>query len=564
MDRRLFLKLSAALSGSMVISTGLTGCSSTAGLPENPVSFSHGVASGDPSADSIILWTRAVPAGDSPSATIFWEIAADSNFSDIIRSGHAKAIAARDYTIKVDVRELSPSTRYFYRFSTATETSPAGKTLTLPAGQVDNVKLGLFSCSNYPAGFFTPYLAASADESIDFVLHLGDYIYEYAGDGYATERAAELGRTFAIDNDEEIITLADYRNRYAIYRTDKGLKALHQNKPWIVVWDDHEVANDTYTTGAENHQPDEGDFFQRRAAAVQAYYEWLPIRPPVSETDPTIYRTFEFGDLLSLYMLDTRIIGRDKQLSYAAFTDEETGQFDDTGFTAALMAEDRTMLGLQQRDWLFESLEKSKATWQVLGQQVLMGKMFFPAEIFSGTPREEIPSKIHDLADIRRKQIAGQPVSDEETARLNTTMAYNLDAWDGYPAERETLYKQFREKGKAAVVFAGDTHNGWCNKLTTGDNQAVGIEFGTSSVSSPGMESYLTMDNNEAHRLAQALPLLVKDLEYCNLNLRGYMTVTFTPQEVEANWLYVSSISSEDVHIASVHTARFTQAELLS
>lgn len=564
MDRRLFLKLSSVLGGGVVLSTQLTGCASGNDMPQNSVAFTHGVASGDPSQTSIMLWTRALPETTSPSASIRWELALDKDFNKVVRSGEAKASANRDYTVKVDVRELIANTRYYYRFMTAENVSDTGETRTLPTGSVSELNLALFSCSNYPTGFFNAYTAAANDDSIDFVLHLGDYIYEYGAGEWATENAEKLGRTFAENNTGEIVSLADYRNRYAVYRTDKGLRALHQRKPFIVVWDDHEVTNDVYITGAENHQPEEGDFFARRAAAVQAYYEWMPIRPPMGDTDPVIYRTFEFGDLLSLHMLDTRVIGRDKQLSYADYTNQQTGEFDNIGFTTDLMAQDRTLLGVKQRDWLFAQIEKSQAKWQALGQQVLMAKMHFPVEIFSGTPREKIGEKIAELAGYSKQLMAGQSVSDEVLRRLNTTMAYNLDAWDGYPVEREMIYSKFAEKGKPAVVFAGDTHNGWGSTLTTDTGKKIGVELGTSSVTSPGMESYLGLDAQQAGQLSQALPLVVKDLHYCDLSQRGYMTVRFTPENVEAKWIYVSTILEENFTIADVHTETYTNDELLS
>ncbi|MBU3023429.1 alkaline phosphatase [Aestuariibacter sp. A3R04] len=563
MDRRLFLKLSSALGGGVVLSTHLTGCASGNNLPQNAVLFSHGIASGDPSQSSIMLWTRALPETNSPVANVRWELARDKEFTDVIRSGDAKASANRDYTVKVDVRELSPGTRYYYRFLTAENVSDTGETRTLPTGNVSELNLALFSCSNYPAGFFNAYTAAANDDSIDFVLHLGDYIYEYGAGEWATDHAEALGRTFADNNTGEIVTLADYRNRYAVYRTDKGLRALHQRKPFIVVWDDHEITNDVYTTGAENHQPDEGDFFARRAAAVQAYFEWMPIRPPMGDTDPIIYRTFEFGDLLSLYMLDTRVIGRDKQLSYADYTNPQTGEFDNIGFASDLMAPNRTLLGSQQRQWLFEQIDNSQSAWQALGQQVLMAKMHFPAEIFSGTPREKIGEKIAELAGYRKQMMAGQSVGDDVLHRLNTTMAYNLDAWDGYPEERELIYTKFAEKGKPAIVFAGDTHNGWGSYLTTDAGNKIGVELGTSSVSSPGMESYLELDEQQARQLSEALPLIVKDLHYCDLRQRGYMTVRFTHENVEAKWIYVSTITEETFTIADVHTETYTADELL-
>ncbi|PTT99467.1 alkaline phosphatase, partial [Pseudomonas sp. HMWF031] len=253
MDRRSFIKLSSLAGASVAVSTGLAGCTvstSANSQPQTNATFTHGVASGDPLKDAVIIWTRAVPTAnlgsgsgsksDLAKADILWEMASDADFANVISSGIVEAKAIHDFTVKVDVAGLSPARRYFYRFKSANNTSPVGETRTLPEVDVSNVTFGIFSCSNYPAGFFTPYMEAAKDDNIDYVLHLGDYIYEYDGEGYATEHAKEIGRTYAPDNDTELYTLTDYRNRYALYRTDEGLLSLHQNKPFIVVWDDHE------------------------------------------------------------------------------------------------------------------------------------------------------------------------------------------------------------------------------------------------------------------------------------------------------------------------------------
>lgn len=560
MDRRRFLKFSSALSTGLVISTHLSGCSSKhAVLPTNQVDFTHGVASGDPTQTAVVLWTRAVPAkGERQPVHLVWQLAKDEHFKNLVREGSAQASAATDYTVKVDVRELDPNQAYFYRFITQSNSSMVGATRTLPSRNVDKVKFGIFSCSNYPAGFFNPYMAASQDQDIDVVLHLGDYIYEYSSTGYATEDAERLGRTFDKDNQGELFTLDDYRKRYATYRTDKGLQALHQTKPFIVVWDDHEVANDTYNEGAENHNEGEGDFFVRRAAAVQAYYEWLPIRPPMGDTQPHIYRTFEFGDLIALHMLDTRVIGRDKQLEYADYRNAETGEFDTGGFVKDMSDANRSLLGSEQRDWLIRQVTNSPSHWQVLGQQVLMGKMHYPTEIFAGQNRENIPKTIEQLVALKQKQLNGETLSDAEANRLSTTMPYNLDAWDGYPIEREIIYGAAKQANKQLVVFAGDTHNGWCSDLVDNSGEVRGIEFATAGVSSPGLESYLKLSEDTAKGLSQALPLLIKDLTYCNLHQRGYLTVTFTREEAQAHWYYVDTIKSEDFVIADEYAVTFS------
>lgn len=265
-----------------------------------------------------MLWTRVRSTDDKDLRDIplRWEVASDANFATLVASGETVASAASDFCAKVDAAGLKPGQRYWYRFAAYGQTSPVGRTRTLPTGAVSQVKLAVFSCSNYPTGYFNVYadLARRAEaESIDAALHLGDYIYEYGPDGYASANAKALGRV--VDPAKEIVALDDYRRRYALYRGDPDLQALHAALPMIAVWDDHEIANDTWKNGAENHQSaTEGEFAARKAAAMQAFHEWLPIRSGANREQ--IYRSFAFGNLLALHMLDTRVVGRDQQLDY--------------------------------------------------------------------------------------------------------------------------------------------------------------------------------------------------------------------------------------------------------
>ena len=257
--------------------------------------------------------------------------------------------------------------------------SPIGRGKTLPEGDVSQVKLAVFSCSNYPAGYFHVYAAAALINGLDASIHLGDYIYEYGAGGYASEDAQAMGRV--VQPATEILTLADYRQRYAQYRTDQALQQIHAAAPFIAVWDDHEITNDAWRDGAENHQSDEGDYTERKMAALRAYFEWMPIRPVATGDNETIYRQFEFGNLLNLLMLDTRIIGRDQQLQYASYIDPTSGQLDAQRFTADLTQSSRTILGAEQLQWLQDKLSQSTARWQMLGQQVLMGRMMLPGAV---------------------------------------------------------------------------------------------------------------------------------------------------------------------------------------
>ncbi|WP_166420550.1 alkaline phosphatase D family protein [Pseudoalteromonas sp. Z1A8] len=552
-SRRNFLKTSAASIFTVAVSSAITGCAQTLmSKPLSVIEFKHGVASGDPLSNALIIWTRATTSQLTSEVTVAWELASDSQFKNIIRSGREQTDKSRDFTIKIDVQDLTPNTEYFYRFIGLNTQSPIGRAKTLPVSNVEQIKMVVVSCSNYPAGYFNAYTDAAKQEDLDVVLHLGDYIYEYPMGGYATQNAEKIGRQLAADNSGEIITLSDYRKRYAIYRTDKGLQALHAAAPFIAIWDDHEVANDTYKEGAENHTPDEGDFFKRRASAIQAYYEWLPIRPPRGEQSPQIYRTFDFGNLISLHMLDTRVIARDKQLAYSDYKNLETKQMDVARFASDLNSPKRQLLGSTQLNWLTSAITQSNAKWQVLGQQVLMTKMWLPTEIFSQSDRTKIPEVLKELVAIKKAVLANKAVTPEQLARINTLMPYNLDAWDGYPSEREALYKKsVTTLNKKLVVVAGDTHNAWHGILKNAKGESVGVEFATPGVTSPGMEHYLALNTAQAKQMADSLSLLINDLNYCDLSHRGYMILTITNEQITTDWRYIDNIDSPIYNIAA-------------
>ncbi|MBB1386870.1 alkaline phosphatase D family protein [Pseudoalteromonas sp. SG45-5] len=570
--RRTFLKASAAGFGAAVLSFGLTGCAfDDNGDVHIPVSFDHGVASGDPLNDSLIIWTRVTPKDTTTnSLKVQWQVALDPQFTTISHDGEAQISNATDFTLKVDLQGLRPNTAYYYRFNAHGKTSPVGQGKTLPIGDIDKVKLAVVSCANYPAGYFHVYGEIAKQPDLDAVIHLGDYIYEYGNDGYATEDAAKLGRLLPEDNQGEIITLSDYRKRYANYRLDGNLQAAHSHCAFITVWDDHEVANDTWRDGAQNHNSDEGDFSERKLQALQAYFEWMPIRNVADKE--RIYRRFEFGNLVSLYMLDTRMLARDKPLDYADFElSTATGQGE---FVNALGADDRALLGSEQLTWLTDGIKTSDNRWQVLGQQVLMTKMHLPIEVMlllsslqttqasGGDPRAMLAQAnilFAELAQIKIRVLKGDPtVTPAELARVETTVPYNLDAWDGYAYEREVLLGTAVAAQKNLVVLAGDTHNAWAGQLKTDTNNPIaasknaGVEFATASVSSPGLEEYLALTTQDAQTVAQieqVIALLVNDLAYNNLVNRGYLTVTFTKEQANAQWNYVSTIKAADYQI---------------
>lgn len=570
-SRRELIQKSLFGFGALSLSAGFTGCndSSDQETATLQVNFEHGVASGDPLQDRVILWTRLTPSDSSARLQVTWEIALDQQFKQIIKIDKVTTAAAQDFTVKVDATGLKSNQSYFYRFSFGDKISPIGQTKTLPTS-TSKVSFAVCSCSNYPAGYFYVY-REMAKQDVDVVIHLGDYIYEYGADGYAAEDAAKLGRTLAADNNKEIIKLDDYRKRYALYRKDKDLQSLHHRHPFIVIWDDHELANDAWREGAENHTEEtanaknEGKFSERKLAALQAYFEWMPIRP-VDNQHIKIYRQFNFGGLVNLMMLDTRIIARDEQLDYGKFINPMTGKLDAVAFQAALFNSTRTIMGETQREWLLGNKEKnivgviqsSNATWDVLGQQILMTKMFVPAELLqalaeitAGNPSldtlNKMNAQITELVKLKLRLIQGDPtLTAQDKARVLTVAPYNLDAWDGYFAEREIVYGILAQLKKKVVVLAGDTHNAWSSNLYSKDGVFVGVELATSSVSSPGLEKYLNIPLDQLQQFEFAFTTLIDELNYCNLNQRGYLIVQFDETQVQSQWIYVDSIKKSE------------------
>lgn len=537
-SRRQFIRQFAASTAALSTSAALSACGGSSVQPVY-VTFEHGVASGDPLSDRVIIWTRVTPSlnYDGRDFDVSWQVASDAEFAKIVKSGNAVTNAARDFTVKVDVTGLSPNSVYFYRFNFDSRLSPVGKTKTLPTGKVSQVKLAVMTCSNYPAGYFNVYAEIAKLNDIDVAVHLGDYIYEYARDGYASQDAATLNRL--VEPKTETVTLTDYRSRYAIYRRDADLQAMHAAVPLIAVWDDHEFANDAWIGGAENHDPaTEGPFSARRAAALQAYHEWMPVRLNDPTKNDRIYRSFDFGDLVSLHMLDTRLIGREKQLSYASYM-AAGGAFDAARFTADMSNPTRQLLGAEQLTWLQTQMTKSSATWQILGQQVLMARMNIPAPLVLGQ------ISFSDYTNLLGKaQVAPASLTvAERTVLAQPAIPYNLDAWDGYVAARETVFGVAKALNKNLIALAGDTHNTWASDLQDMNGVAVGVEFGVTSVTSPGFEEIFPKE--DPAKVAGGLEQIIGPLVYAETKNRGYMVVTATPTETSAEWRYVSTVKSK-------------------
>lgn len=552
-ERRKFLANALKSTGVIVAAAGaMTGCGSN-GSREKPIDpsdvggqFLHGVASGDPLADAVIIWTRVTPEeiGNAVSeVNVHWQVAEDAGFNTVIAEGADAAVSERDYTLKIDVKGLEAGREYFYRFSSSTHNSIVGVAKTLPEGTVDAIKLAVVSCSNYPAGYFHVYEEIAKQGSLDAIIHLGDYLYEYSRGGYASEAAAAMGREVLPEG--ELISLADYRMRYSQYRSDQQLQAAHASAPFICVWDDHEIANDTWREGAENHNEADGDFRLRLQAALQAYAEWMPIRPPVDSDLASLQRNFQFGNLVNLIMLDTRLIGRDKQLNLASYFSENG--FDESGYAADLYDPSRTLLGADQLNWLNAQL-MSGATWQVLGQQVLMGKMELPAAVVTQQLSLSDFAMLAELATVAQQDPMAlsaeqiQYVQDNMHLLTLGKLPYNLDAWDGYPLEREAILQTISATESNLVVLAGDTHNAWANQLSLGD-QPIGVELATASVSSPGLEQYLALDTEQKVMQTEAgLVALIEGLQYTNLSDRGYLILEITEQKATANFHFVNNI----------------------
>jgi alkaline phosphatase D len=559
-SRREFIIKVASVSAVISAGASLSACGASSVQPD----FLYGVASGDPLANQVILWTHAKFPGSDGSVALEYQVASDAGFTQIVSQGMVYAKSETGFTAKADAIGLTAGTSYFYRFLHGSASSPVGRTRTLPT-TASSLKLAVMSCTNYPAGFFNVY-SEVANSDAEFALHLGDYIYEYASTGYASSTAATLGRVSAPVN--ELLTLADYRTRHAQYKSDPDSKNLHSLKPMIAVWDDHEIANDAFKDGAENHTPaTEGSWVARRAAALQAYHEWMPIRTGADQAK--IYRSFDFGKLVSLHMLDTRLIGRDEQIDIADLAGLKGVAAQGKAYST-FTSPTRQMVGKDQMDWLTTQMASSTATWQVLGQQVLMARMEFPVSVLAALNSTDTSAAAQAAGNkavtdyIVAKNTPAALRTPVQTGLMNTTLnpklGYNLDAWDGYPVARETLLLTALQLKKRLVVLAGDTHNAWHNHLTlmglTNPALAgtkVGEEFGTSSVSSPGLEEYLvTLKPAEIKAIFEGV---VDDLKWVDASQRGYLKMTFTATEAKGEWFFVNTISNRTYTSALGKTA---------
>lgn len=529
-SRRDFMRLAGGAGAAAGLSGLVSACSSGNGPGNAPGSgsnaaFAHGVASGDPQSDRVILWTRT-SAADS-GAELDWLVATDPLLTNVVSQGSTTTSAARDFTVKIDVDGLAPATTYYYRFKSGDNNSPIGRTRTLPTGAVDHLRFAAVSCSSLPHGFFNVYRRIAERPDLDFVLHLGDYIYEYPGidpDGehdYADPVAIAAGRQYSADNQLEMVNLVDYRRRFANYRLDADLQELHRQYAFITIWDDHELANDAWTDGAENHQPDtEGDWAIRNAAARQAYFEWLPIREAAPGDTLTIERQFSFGDLADLRTLDTRLIGRDQQPE-GTEVPGLTSIYMDEGDIAA---EDRHILGADQEARLISFLQSSTAKWKLLANQVVFAQW-----------------KLLGLPNAANLLNPGGQGGE----------FINVDQWDAYPRARERIWDAIRGGQPApnvaidnVVILTGDVHASWAHDITEDPNNLVaynpltgagsmGVEFVCPSVTSPAefpdtpvtVPAFLTQNPH---------------IKFGDIQHKGYILVDITPERCQSEWYFVA------------------------
>lgn len=491
--------------------------------------FYHGVASGDPTAGSLVLWTRITPDASPSVITGTYFVATDTAFINLVATGAFTAASSQDYTVKVELNGLAAGTTYYYYFQALGANSLIGRAKTCPEGAaVSSLKFAVVSCANYEAGFFNAYGAVAERNDLDAVIHLGDYIYEYKSGAYGSPVRAN-------EPPNEIITLADYRTRYSLYRLDADLIRLHQQHTFINVWDDHESANGAHVAGADNHQPDEGPWETRKAISKQVYFEWMPIRDNASNT---VYRKLSYGSLCDLFMLDTRLEGR-----------EPTPPHFDTPDNPP-----RHIISDMQYNWLISSLQQSEARWKVLGNQVLfstynVGFMAGPAGLLSITA-------IRTAED----QFAGH--------------------WESFPTQRNGLIDSLQQLNiDNVVIISGDSHSSWSFDVTkaavlypftpnhlpkpnpynaatgAGYDPATGagswaVEFATPSVSSTNYDE--TAGNLVAGQVEAAMnqPTTIFNvnynphLKYVDLDRHGYVLLDLTSTKAQADYYYVPTVTT--------------------
>jgi alkaline phosphatase D len=523
-DRRTMLQLSAAAGCSyFVLRAGNAFAASQAAL-----GFTHAVASGEPSQNSVLLWTRFVPP-DGGAVHLAVELSESNDF--VRRAGSGAAITGpwRDHTLKITINGLKPGQRYFYRFIGPDGTvSPVGRTTTLPEGSVERFGIAVFSCSDFVTGYFNAFRHAAGRDDIDLAVHLGDYIYEMSKAFYTTLFGSLVlpERWSALAPENECRTLADYRARYATYRSDPDVQSIHARMPMIAQWDDHELGNDSWEGGSVLTQRERAGWAERKAAAAQAYREWLP----VSEAP---WATYQIGKLATLFRTESRLLGRTEQVSTSALAKDAAAlsAFRDKVWLDPAL----TMLGSEQEAWLAEEIRRSTkqgTQWQILCSGTPMGRTLMPREAagwsWSGQP-----------AHVRRWL-------EDAAAGASVGLPMSYDSWGGYPAARARLLHAALEAKANLLVLSGDTHHAWEFELRQ-DGQPAGVEFAGPSVSSPGLEFFLRTDPAKARAFVAAN----EELLWCDMTRRGYMSLMLTPDRASNDWILTDSARTRNLDFLS-------------
>lgn len=503
------------------------------GRYEGPT-FAHGVASGDPAASGVLIWTRI--SGVREDIAVDWYVARDAEMVDVISHGQYVTGAHRDHTVKQLVDGLAPGGRYFYQFVAGGSVSPVGRTKTLPAGHPKRLVLAVVSCSNFAFGYFNAYEAIANDRDVDFVVHLGDFIYEHrARVGYGGATGRRLGRNH--EPRHEIRSLRDYRIRFAQYKAEPQSIAMHARHPLIATWDDHESANNPWMEGAENHQLVDGDWFERRAASLQAYYEWMPVRDPAPGGSRERYwRHFKFGDLASLITLESRHTGRSRQVEWGRELDGFRGPADaEAWYGEVVGAADRNMLSAEMETFLRAELEESVASgrrWRIIGNQTIMSKRRTPSldeQFFRDLRANSAGSARKFLDNVTRLGQLGVP--------------YDLDSWDGYPAARERFYQLARDaRVTDLLVISGDSHTFWANDLHDAAGAPIGVELGTTGITSP--PSFLTAGIDGLVRWDELVAAGNEEVVWVDGRYRGYIRLDISTDVAHADYVTVTDIES--------------------
>ncbi|WP_151549478.1 MULTISPECIES: alkaline phosphatase D family protein [Corynebacterium] len=535
MKRRHFLALTSATGLAAVAPVSLAEASEPAPLGGY---FQHSVASGDPLPHAVIIWTRLTPTAEAlpgsglgPAVEVFWEVATDETFRHIVSTGVAHTSAERDHTISVDVTGLQPATEYYYRFAYREAHSPIGRTRTAPAaGAMDPVRFAVCSCANYEAGYFRGYRHIAERDDLEFVLHLGDYTYEYETGGYTGAFDTVVRR---VQPPRRTTSLQDFRIRQGHYKKDPDLAALHARLPMICIWDDHEFSDNAYKDGQGGGAPEFGEDYQLlRRNGMQAYYEWMPVR--TQEGRETIYRSFSYGSLFDLIVPDLRTF-RDAALVHSGDNKDRS----DPLFWAHANDSERSMLGREQFEWFSEQLANSTARWQVVGNEVMIAPMTLPT----------------GLDPLLRSFLQKQVGLPEEGVALNT------DQWDGFMAERQRIVDSIVGAGGRNVLFlTGDIHSSWANDVPLdpqgyrdGNRRVAATEFVTTSISAAGAYDAVSQKIPQHEvvknmmRVGESTLTAVNPwFKHIDFSRHGYMAVEITPDYAHADWVLGDSVLEPD------------------